>query len=390
MIFKIPLAWLQLTREKLRLLVALAGIGFASMLMFTQLGFRDALYDSALRVYKVLDGDLFLISPQSQSLIRMESFSRRRLYEVQSLSGIESVKPFYAKFGTWKDPWKDVATQERSKRSIMVFAFDPQKPVFNLLEVNQKLNKIVRSDVVLFDRDSRRNFGPVAAEFDQGTPIVTEVNNRKIQVGGLFSVGTSFGIDASLITSDVNFIRIFKTRKIEEVDLGIIHLKPGTDVQVVTKNISAKLPNDVKVMNRKQLEQFEKNYWANSTSIGFIFNQSVVISFIVGAVIVYQILYSDVADHLPEYATLKAMGYKDSYLLSVVFKEAIILAILGYMPGFAIASFVYSFAKTATLLPLGMTLSRALLVLVLTIAMCLISGGIAVRKVQSADPADVF
>jgi putative ABC transport system permease protein len=37
-----------------------------------------------------------------------------------------------------------------------------------------------------------------------------------------------------------------------------------------------------------------------------------------------------------------------------------------------------------------MTMARAVTVLILTIIMCTISGAIATRKLQSADPADMF
>jgi putative ABC transport system permease protein len=112
--------------------------------------------------------------------------------------------------------------------------------------------------------------------------------------------------------------------------------------------------------------------------------------FVVGTVIVYQILYSEVSDHLAEYATLKAMGYTQTYLLIVVFQEALILATIGYIPGFTFGMILYTMARNATLLPILMTTSRALMVLTLTILMCFISGGIAVRKLRSADPADIF
>lgn len=387
---KIPLAWLELSREKIRFLVALCGIGFAAMLMFTQLGFRDALYDSAIRVHKILDADLFLINPKSETLIRMDSFSRRRLYETLANKGVESVSSLYVNFGLWKDPWEDPLTRERYNRNIMIFGFDPEKPVFSLPEVNQKLDKLKTPDVVLFDQKSRNNFGPVVAEIMAGKPIITEVNKRRIKVVGLFSIGTSFGVDASLITSDLNFVRLINYRSLEDINLGLIKVKAEYNIQEVARQIAAELPRNVKVMTRKQFMDFEKKRWSSGTPIGFIFNQGVVISFIVGAVIVYQILYSNVCEHLPEYATLKAMGYKDIYLLIVVFQEAIILAILGYIPGFALSLGVYDLAVKATLLPVGMSFNRAVMVLVLTVLMCLISGAIAVRKLRYADPADIF
>lgn len=134
----------------------------------------------------------------------------------------------------------------------------------------------------------------------------------------------------------------------------------------------------------------ERKYWQNSTSIGFIFTLGAVIGFLVGIVIVYQILYTDVSDHLPEYATLKAMGYKNRYLLKVVFQEALILSVMGFIPGFLLSNGMYTLTRNATALPLTMTSDRTLTVFCLAVMMCAISGAIAVRKVQDADPADIF
>jgi ABC-type transport system involved in cytochrome bd biosynthesis fused ATPase/permease subunit len=72
MILKIPTAWLQLKYEKLRLLVAIGGISFAVVLIFTQLGLRAALFDSAVALHTSLQGEIFLLSPRSTSLVAME------------------------------------------------------------------------------------------------------------------------------------------------------------------------------------------------------------------------------------------------------------------------------------------------------------------------------
>lgn len=150
------------------------------------------------------------------------------------------------------------------------------------------------------------------------------------------------------------------------------------------------LGDDVQVFTREQFIEFEKQYWQENGAIGFIFSLGVAIGFLVGVIIVYQIIYSDVMDHLPEYATLKAIGYSNSYLLLVVFQEALILAICGFIPGVSISFFMYAFTRNVTKLPLLMTINRIILVLILTIIMCLISGAIAMNKLNSADPADIF
>lgn len=99
---KTPLSWLQLSHEKSRLLIALAGIGFADMLMFIQLGFKAALFDSSVTFHKALRGDIFLMSPQSDALGFTKTFSERRLYESLAVEQVESVVPIYLNFGSWK------------------------------------------------------------------------------------------------------------------------------------------------------------------------------------------------------------------------------------------------------------------------------------------------
>jgi putative ABC transport system permease protein len=381
---KIPLSWLQLTHEKIRLLVALAGISFADMLMFMQLGFQDALYESSVTLHKSLDGDIFLMSPQSDALGLTKTFSERRLYEAQAIDGVASVGSIYLNFAIWKNPVK------RNTRNILAVGFNPAENLFNLPGVKQNLDQIKLQDVVLFDDKSREEFGPIPQDFRAGKNVTTEASSRRVKIGGLFALGTSFAADGNIITSDINFLRIFSDRKKGLIDIGIIRLEPGVAPDQVIQDLKKKLPNDVTVFSREDFIEHEKNYWRTGTSIGFIFTLGTLMGFIVGIVIVYQILYTDVADHLPEYATLKAMGYKDTYFIVVIFQEAIILAILGYIPGFAIATFLYSLTAGATQLPIAMTLSRAITVLILTMIMCCLSGVIAVRKLRAADPADIF
>jgi putative ABC transport system permease protein len=385
MLKKIPLAWLQLSHEKIRLLVAIAGIGFADILMFMQLGFRDALFDSAVKFHTNVNGEIFLISPQSTALIAMKSFPRRRLYQTLAVNGVDAVTPIYLGFKIWKNP------VNKNTRQIMTIGFNPaDKKLFQLPGVAENIDKMQLPDTYLFDTKSRDQFGPIAKMFESGQRVQTEVGGRKIEVGGLFTLGASFGADGNIMTSDTNFIRMFDKRDKGLIDVGVVKLKPGTDVQSTINAMEAYLPKDVKVFSKAQFIEFERNYWQTGTSIGFIFTLGTIMGFIVGIVIVYQILYTDVADHLSEYATLKAMGYTDFYLLTVVFQEALILSIVGFFPGMFAAVGLYTITRNATNLPLIMTVARATTVLILTMIMCTISGAIAVRKLRAADPADMF
>ncbi|MBE8993804.1 ABC transporter permease DevC [Microcystis aeruginosa] len=387
--WKLPTAWLQLRYQKTRLLVALSGVIFAVVIIFMQLGIRDSLFDSAVRLHKALRGDCFLISPRTTSLIGMETFPERRLLQASAFDEVELVSPIYLSFAQWKNP-----KTRNYWRNIFVIGFDLRHSILDLPGVAENQEQLKLPDQVLFDADSRSEFGPIVTDFQKNGRVVTEVgkegNNRKIQVAGLFKLGTSFGADGNLIVSDLNFLRIFANRNQRFVNIGLIRLKPGTNLNKFLDNLKKYLPQDVKILSKQELIDFEKNYWQISTPIGFTFNLSATLGIIVGSIVVYQILYTNVAEHLSEYATLKAIGYRHRYLLSMVLQQALLIAILGYIPGFLISLIQYQFIQQATLLPIQMTISRSLFVFSLTVTMCFLSGITAVGKLKDADPADIF
>lgn len=390
--FKIPLAWLQLVQQKGRFVIAVAGMAFIVLLMFVQLGFQDALYSSATAVHQSLRGDLFLVSSQYKALTSNQSFSRTRLYQTLGFDAVQSVSPVYLQFAQFKN----TATGE--KYPIYVIGFEPENPVINLPEVNENLDKLKLPDIVLFDRNSRPYFGPIVQEFEHGdTDIVVEVfpfnslNGYRVKIGGLFSIGPSFGVDGNLITSDSTFMRIFlNDRPQEMIDLGVITLKPGSNPEKVMKELKQILPKDVMIFTKKSFINFEKNYWSARTPIGFILNLMLTMGTIVGIVIIYQILYSNISSQFIAYATLKAIGYENKYLLGVVFQQALTLAVLGYVPGLIFSLFLYDFAMKITKLPIMLTVGNSLIVFFSTIFICITSGVLAINKLRLADPAEIF
>jgi putative ABC transport system permease protein len=379
-----PLGWLQLNHDRGRLCVALAGIAFADVLMFMQLGFQNALYDSNTQVDRAMLADVIIYSPKALNLQNLSTFSRRRLLQAMDIPGVQTTSGLYINSLTWKNP------QTRLSATVQVLGFDPDVPAFNLPEVNQQLAKIKLPDVVLFDRGARGIYAEAIAKVDRGETVTTEVDNRTLTIGGLFKLGASFGADASLMTSDQTFLRLFPRRDAGSISLGLIRIKSGYNPQQVAAALKAYLPEDMRVLTAPEFVQFEENYWRKASPVGFIFGLGTAMAFVVGVVIVYQVLSTDVNAHLKEYATFKAMGYSNSYLLGVVFEEAIILACLGFIPGFLLPNILYVLAANATALPIAMTFSRAVLVSSLTVVMCMLSGAIATRKLQSADPADMF
>lgn len=381
---RIPLAWLQLTAERLRLFAAVAGIAFAVMLMLMQLGFRDALIESATLLHDRLDGEVVLISPLYEFLTAARSFPEARLYQALGTDGVESVSRIYFSPATWKNPATGLDLR------IEMLGLELGARTLKVPGVVRNLDKTMLPDVVLADVRARPEFGPIAQWFEERGSVTTEVNGRRVSVGGLFELGTGFGVNGRIITSTANFLRIVKERPSDMIDIGLVKLKSGVEPEQVRARLAAALPADVRALTRPQFSAYEQAYWLKNSPVGFIFNLGTFMGLIVGAVIVYQILYSDVADHLSEYATLKAMGFSDVRLFLVVIKQALILAALGFLPGLLIAQVLYVLTFRATMLPIDMTLGRLILVLVMTTGMCCGSAVFALRKLRSADPAEIF
>jgi putative ABC transport system permease protein len=381
---RIPLAWLLLVKLKGRLVTAVAGVAFAVILALVQLAFEDALYNSITLLYSHFDADLVLISPEYQSIEAREGFPERRLYQALAVGGVEAATPVYMDMVQWTNPISHV------ERFIFLVGFKPRYRVFDLSAVSDRLAQIAEPDTALFDEGSRSEFGPISEMFNEHGSVVTEVSRRRINVVGLFRVGASFANSGQIFVSDTNFFRLAPARQPGVADVGLIKLKPGTDPEVALAELKAMLPADVTVLTKQGLLNREKDFWSRSLPLGFILRASLVMGLIVGAVIVYQILYSGVSEHLSEFATLKAIGYSDRRLYWVVLQEALLLSVIGFVPGVLLSIGVYRIVQTATVLPVRMTLARLIVVYILVALMCIGSGLFAVRRLRSADPAEIF
>jgi putative ABC transport system permease protein len=383
-----PLGWLQLWHRPLRLLVAVAGISFAVLLIMMQLGFRSALFESAVRFQERLVYDVALFSTDSVFIVRPQAFSIRRLYQAMGDPAVVDVSPVYIFPAVFKNPWTN------DRRGINAIGFEPEDRVLETPGFDQQRAQLFRQDVVIMDAASRPEFGPPAGKlaevFSREPPLVTEINDREVEIAGLFHMGTSFGIDGTVMTSVDNWLRLFPDRPREDIQLGLLRLAPGADANAVRDRLVEALPKDVLVMTKADFVAREKAYWNSATPIGYVFAFGAIMGLVVGAIVVYQILFADVTEHLPEYGTLRALGYPARFVSGIVLQQAVILACLGYAPGLAASAWLYSRAAAATNLPLYVTPERAGLVFAMTLGMCAASALLAVRKVRRLDPADVF
>lgn len=381
--FPARLAWRQLIFDRTKLIAATCGVLFACMLVFMQLGFRDSLYASAASAPIKLNGDLFLVHKQSEAMWRSIPFKRSELMRALGNPAVAEVYPLYLALA----PFKNIETQV--KRTLMVYGFDPDSMIFDIEDIQNKRIELRLKDTVLFDEYSRPEFGPVRPLLEAGRNG-TEINDYKVIITGLFRLGISFAADGNVVTSDLNFMRIFPERSLSNIDVGVIRLHPGSSAKQTQAELSGQLNEFVNIFTYEELLQHEKDYWANMAPIGFIFGFGTVMGLVVGLVIVYQILFTDIANHRNEFATLKAMGYKHGYFIRVVFASAFFLALLGFIPGYVLSVGLYHLAESQIFMPMPMTFSKVITVFMFILSMCAMAGFLAIHKLKAASPADMF
>jgi putative ABC transport system permease protein len=378
MAVRTELWWRNLVDRKMRLLLRVAAVTFPIVMIFVQLGFYDAVLHTATVIQQSLDADVFLVSSAYINISRAGSFPRARLYQAASVAGVERVAPLYVGHRAYQNPTTLV------RHELLVFGIDPEERTFRLPEVEGRLRALTVPDTVLIDRNSRPEFGP------QESGTTTQVQRKRVEIVGQYTIGTGFAALGDLIATDLTFSRIFDGQTLERVSVGLVQATPGSDVRAIAAGIRALLPPDVRALTRAEMYDLEENFWLRTTSIGPIFGLGTAVAFAVGFLILYQVLSSDIARQLSEYATLKALGYDDRALATIVVRQGFAISCAGYAPALLLALWIYRVTRSATLLPMGMTVGRVGGVLFLTLAMSAASGWLALRKLRAADPVDLF
>jgi putative ABC transport system permease protein len=396
---RVPLAWKNITHNRRRLALALAGVGFAVLLMCMQIGFRNALFDSTVELLQKLNADLIVVSKMRYALGVSDQFARARLDQIAAFPGVKAAWPLYIemKRAVLDVPVRDLAgkpvpidpdvkPQPGVGHLIRVLAIEPDDPVFILHDAD--FRQLLTVGNVLFDKKSKPEYGPI----ELGTQ--TDLAGRTVTVAGFFRLGTDFANDGNLLTSAQTLDQIFyaplRTSGLGRVDLGIVKLDNRRQARKIKDELKKHLPDDVEVLTKDEMIDREISFWQNSTPIGMVFLLGTLMGFAVGTIICYQILYSDIDDHMKEFATLKAMGYPNRYFFGLVLQEALLLGGLGFIPGIFVSWLCYWWLGSMTGLLLDLTFWRAARILVLTLLMCGVSGALAVRRLFNADPAELF
>jgi putative ABC transport system permease protein len=375
---RLLVAWRGLAHEKVRSVLATLGIFIAVLLIFMELGFFTSVPRGGMVVYDRLEFDIVLAAKTYVFQMQAGAFPRRRINQVRAVGGVASVVPLYQGAGSWLTP------EQHLRRRVFVMAFDPDDHVFAVPAIEQQRHLLHMPDAILMDETSRPAFGPAEA----GRRV--EINGRTVTVAGRYRLGTGFVGLGVAVTSDQSFQRIFPERQHDQVNLGLIKVQAGHAPGKVVDRLRAVLPPDSQAMTRAELTERETSHWMVRTSTGIVWGVGLLLSFVVGAVILFQTLSSQVRRYLPEYAVLKAMGYTNRYLGSIVVLQALILASIAFLPALGLALVLYDVTREATVLPIFMTAERVALVLLAALAMATASAVLALRGLRRADPVELF
>jgi putative ABC transport system permease protein len=382
---KTPLAWRNFSHDRARLLGSVAGVAFAVILMFVEMGFLQGLFDNHTRFIDKLNADLLIVNADKEAVVPQQAFPKRRLHEVRGQPGVQAV--YALRLEEMRSTLKNV--RDRKEYPMFVLGFDPTEPVFLIPEIEASARLLMVPDTILIDSHGKDLYGDVLST------ETAEIAGRRLRIVGTFPLGPDFRADGTGLVSERTFLNLFPGQRpgetlAERVEFGLIKLAPGADLRATRATLESNLPADVRVLTKSEFNERIRLYWGTSKPVGAVFGTGMAVGFLIGVVICYQILYTGIVDHLPQYATIKAMGYSDGYLIRLVLEEAVWLGLGGFIPGLFLTTVIYAVLEVYTTVPMDLSFGRGAIVFVLTLTMCIVSALIAVRKAIEADPAEVF
>lgn len=380
----VAIGWSQLSHGRTRMVVALCGVSVIVAMILTVLSLKDAVIESTLQVPKSLKGDVIILSARTQTILRPAPFPRRFLDRLHGIDGVAAVSSVAIDNARWINP------DTHQEHPIRVFGLDLEFDVLELPGIDPTEPRLKWKDTFIFDASSRPKFGAVSKQFANGQGFTTEVNGRRTEVCGLTYAGVSIASDGNIFTTHANFQRLFPNIGSAKSHIGVLRLTKKRSTAEVVHQIRELLGAEAKVLSRQEMMESEKAFMKTNDPVDDIMGMIAGVAFLVGMIIVYQILYTDVVNHLPQFATLKAIGFTGMFLLGIIIAEGLILSLLGFWPGLLMAHGLAWLAQEATLLPVSISIGNTIGVLIAAIFMCALAASIAVRKITLAEPASVF
>lgn len=372
--------------------LSIVGIIAAIVLVFMQLGFRGAVITTSTSVYQGLDFDLLLQSKEYLQLVDPGQIDRKWVQILESMPEVESAVALNIGVGQWR------RSSDGTSRAIMLLGVEPERSPFIKRSEAPNLSSLKLSTSILMDKATHKAFLPkdLPSFGPADIGMWSEINGEKFQIEDTFGLGTGLAVNGSGIVSANAFKSLFPHQPENRTSLILVKLKTGESAekelreQQLIDRLGSTDSLPFETRSRADVYHQETYRWLYQTPIGLIFTLGVLVSTVIGSVIVYMVLVSDVRKKLPEYATLGAIGYSGSFLAAVVLYQAILLSLFAFIPSLGIAQTLYWLTSQMASVPLEMNWEKVLFVFVLTVVMSSLSGLLAVTKLWKAEPASLF
>lgn len=374
---RVPYAWNNTFHNKKRTFSAVAGIAFSVLLIFMQVGFLETGKRGSTLLYQYLDFDLIMTSDRYEFLTSSGSFDKARLIQAMVVPGVKEVMPLNIGEGEWKDPETEITS------GVILIGIDPNPSFIRDTGVKSNLDTITKTRTVMLDTLSTEEYGPLVKNSE------AKINDVDVTVTSLFTMGMRFYNDGAVFVNNQTFQSLVR-RDARMVNFGLIRVSQGADITTIKRNLKENLPDDVLIFDRQKLITNEQDYFIYVLPVGIMFQVGMIIAFIIGSVILFQVLVTEITNKLNEYATLKAMGFTTKNIYNIGFTQALLFAFMGYMPALAISIGLFHFLRVKAKLPAEFTFGLAGFVFFITLLMCIIPGFLALQKVRKADPAELF
>lgn len=370
-----------LWHDKLRLLSMSASVAVGVVIIFVELGFLWGILDAQALVATVARGQFLVMNKTRADLHHWDKIPAAELTLFNGVPGVAKVMPVYEDHYGLTDPDGGRTVDSHRIRRVILYAFSPIDLPLAIGDPATISAALKLADSFVFDSRSRPIYGHIAPGMD------VELDKVPLQVSGLATMGPDIVNDGNVFMSDAEWL---KRRPDSQPIMGVVRLVPGADVDDVRKRLLASAPSDVAVMTPQEARARENNSTLKAAPIGLLFALGMVAGLVIGTINCYQVLYTEVSDHLGQYATVKAMGFSDSFLNGVILTQALVLSGTGFATGLLLSIVADAFVAWLTRLPIQVHLESGLLVFLAVIASCVLAGWMAVRRVEAADPAALY
>ncbi|MEW6669028.1 MAG: FtsX-like permease family protein [Thermodesulfobacteriota bacterium] len=374
---RVSVAWHNVFQNKKRALAAVGGISFSILLVFMQLGFLDATRTAAASLFQIFDYDLGIVSERYKFLGAPDSFDRMRLTQAMVLPEVEAAAGLQIGQGFWKD--KDT----KSTCQVLIFGIPLEPRFIRDPMIRGVIENIRRNNTVLVDLYSHKDFGALF------TGREVEVNDKTVSIAGHFRLGVTLFSEGCVIVSGDDFSRL-TLQGGRAISYGFLRIRSGADPVKIKDRLKKVLPDDILIFTKKEMIQQEQDYFISVKPVGIIFQVGVLVAFIVGVVILFQVLNTDITTRLDEFATLKAMGFKDWSLYIIGIQQALLYALMGYFPSLVLGLIVFHVVHLLSRMPMDLDFPMALFVFSMSLLMCVISCILGLQKVRRTDPAELY